>query len=439
MLLEGRQGARLRRLYRQQTPSCTAFAPESRQPTRVAQPSRLKRPSPDASAGAGHRLRPFGWPAPGAARSADARTRAESGHVQAPYLRGGQAGLGDRLVPALDEVGAPGGKCARVVPAQVLLVLDLQALVLHRSDDRAHAGQLTVREHVAVDEAAPLDAGVQVVLPGDRVVQQPAAGHQPRAQEPEVGRVVAHPDVLGQADRAHRVEPGLGDLAVVLVADLRAVPQAVPLDRRLRPLRLVAREGHAERRHAVLAYRVPHHAAPAAPDVEQAHPRLQAELAGDEVELVLLRLLQRGVVRGVAGAGVRHRLAEHDLVEPVAHVVVVADRLGVTGARVPQPVQRSVPAAGHLVRRRRRHGQGEPPEGAQRAGRVARRRSLRGEQRLRVQQQFVRVARMDPVDLEVLHQVGASHPERGRRPRDVGQTARAHQPQLDRRVHRTGP
>ena len=96
-----------------------------------------------------------------------------------------------------------------------------------------------------------------------------------------------------------RVEAGLADLAVVLVADLGAVGR----HRRASmppagPAACVAGQGDAERRDAVLAHRVTHHPAPAAADVQQAHSGLQRRASGDQVELVLLRLLQRRVVAG---------------------------------------------------------------------------------------------------------------------------------------------
>jgi hypothetical protein len=60
------------------------------------------------------------------------------------------------------------------VQPEVLLVLHLEAGVLRLGDDPARAGQLAVREHVAVDERAGLL--VLVVRPGDAVVEQPARG-----------------------------------------------------------------------------------------------------------------------------------------------------------------------------------------------------------------------------------------------------------------------
>ena len=102
-----------------------------------------------------------------------------------------------------------------------------------------------------------------------------------------------------------------------------------------------SRERDAERGDAVVLDGVPHHPAPAAADVEQAHARPEVELAADQVVLGRLRLLEAGVRGRVAGAGVGHRRPEHHLVERVGHVVVVGDRLGVARAGVPQPVDRS--------------------------------------------------------------------------------------------------
>src|SRR5690606_39217854 len=77
--------------------------------------------------------------------------------------------------------------------------------------------------------------------------------------------------------------------------------------------------------------------------------RFQGELAGDQIELVLLGPFE-GAPRGrggPVGAGVHHRRAEDDLVEVVADVVVVAD-----GASVAVPgVQAAAGAAGLLGRR----------------------------------------------------------------------------------------
>ena len=85
--------------------------------------------------------------------------------------------------------------------------------------------------------------------------------------------------------------------------------------------------------HAVVLGRVEHHAAPPAPDVEQPHPGLEAELAADELVLVRLRVLERGGVVVPHRARVGERRPEHHPVEVVRHVVVVRDRGGVAISR----------------------------------------------------------------------------------------------------------
>ena len=67
------------------------------------------------------------------------------------------------------------------------------------------------------------------------MVEQPPLRHQLVGQEPEVAGQLGLADVLGQPDRAHRVKPGLGDLAVVEVPDLGELGQTAFLDRRLGP------------------------------------------------------------------------------------------------------------------------------------------------------------------------------------------------------------
>ena len=186
------------------------------------------------------------------------------GEVERPDLGGARGRPRGRLVPVVAEVAAPVAAGHGVVLAQVLLVPHLEALVLHDRHHRARAGQLAVGEDVAVDETRARDAGVAVVDPGDAVVEQPPPVTQPVAQEAEVGRVVLHADVLGQPDRADRVEAGLADLAVVAVPHLRGAGQPLLRDGLGGPRRLLLRERDAEGRDAVVLDGVAHHAAPAA-------------------------------------------------------------------------------------------------------------------------------------------------------------------------------
>ena len=86
---------------------------------------------------------------------------------------------------------------------------------------------------------------------------------------------------------------------------------------------LLCGQGDPNNRGAVVLRRVDCHGAPPTTNVEEPHAGLKAELACDEVDLVLLRLLQRVVRRLEDGARVGHRGAQDQLVEAVRDVVVV--------------------------------------------------------------------------------------------------------------------
>src|SRR6266446_2673349 len=251
------------------------------------------------------------------------------GHIEPPDPGGSLTDLGNGLLPVLVKVGAPGGKSARVVLPQILRVPDLEAGIVQLGDQVSGAFQLAVGEDVPVDEPIGDPRGPAVVRPGDAVIQQPAARIELAVKETEVAGKLRFADVLGQPDRADRVEAGLGDLAVVQMPHLGEVLKARLLDRPLGPQGLLLGQRDAKRSHAVVACRVHDHAAPAAAHVEQPHPGRQPDLPGHQVELVFLRLLQTRPCVRIARAGIGHRGAEHPVVERVGYVVVVRDRSGV--------------------------------------------------------------------------------------------------------------
>jgi hypothetical protein len=100
---------------------------------------------------------------------------------------------------------------------------------------------------------------------------------------------------------------------------------------------------------------VTHQPSPTGADVEQALPRLEVELAADQVELLRLRVVQRRVGSRENRAGVGHRRAEHQLIEPVRDLVMMCDRRCIT----PPAVTRETPAPGRgrLLRRHARTSQ----------------------------------------------------------------------------------
>ena len=95
--------------------------------------------------------------------------------------------------------------------------------------------------------------------------------------------------------------------------------------------RLLLRHGDAGADDAVALGGELEEAAPARADVEHGHPRLETDLAADQVELCFLRLVEGRCVLPVA-AGIDHPLVEHPLVEIVADVVVLLGDLGDLGA-----------------------------------------------------------------------------------------------------------
>ncbi|GAA3099356.1 hypothetical protein GCM10020254_51030 [Streptomyces goshikiensis] len=165
------------------------------------------------------------------------------------------------------------------------------------------------------------------------MVQQPPAGAQQAVQGAGVLPVAGGADVFGHADGGNGVVRAVLDVPVVLDPDVDEVGQALFGDPLAGVDGLFAREGDAGDPDAVLAGGVQRHGAPAAADVQEPQAGFQGEFAADQVEFVVLGVLQGGVGSPV-GAGVHHGGAEHPLVELVAHVVVVTDRLPVAALAV---------------------------------------------------------------------------------------------------------
>ncbi len=198
------------------------------------------------------------------------------------------------------------------------------------------------------------------------MVEEPSSRCQHRGQGPEIRGHLGRADVFEHADRRDGVvalDRRRGpDVPVVLEPDLDPVGQA-GLGHPLAGQRvLLFGDGDPDGGYLVVGSGVHDHATPAAADVEQAHPRLQAELAADEVVLGGLGHLE-GVGRvGEHGARVGHGFAEQQAVELVADVVVMGD-----GGRVPPLAVPASPQPGFLGRPGQRtsdHAQADPgPEG----------------------------------------------------------------------------
>ena len=312
-------------------------------------------------------------------------------------------------IPVLDQVAAPVAQGHRVVMPEVLRVQNFEPNVLDLGGDASGAGQLSVREHVAVGESTR-EGGRLVVVAGDAVIEQQTAGAQLRLEEAEIGRVIPDADVLGQSDRRNGVESHLANVAVVGVPHFGQLREPFVGDRLCRPLRLFGRQGGTDHPDPV-SRRVAHHAAPAAADVEQPVAGLQPQLLENQPVLVLLGLFQRRVGVGIHRARVRHRWAQHPSVERVGHVVVVVDGLGVTGLAVHQAVSDPAPPRRRLLRRRCHRQQTLDADRADDIGQHPRRRPLELDpvgQRL---EQLVRVSGMDAVRLQVTRHVRAGKAE----------------------------
>ena len=344
----------------------------------------------------------------------------------------GKPDLFDGFVPVLDEVAAPVAQRQRVVVAQVLLVHHLEPDVLGLGDDAARAGELPVGEDVAVDEPACRRPS-PVLGPGDAVVEQQCAVAHLGLEEAEVRRIVLYANVFGQPDGGDRVEAALPDVAVVGVTYLGQIGEALFGDRLLRPGGLLLGQRDADGLHPV-PRGVAHHAAPAAPDVEQPVAFLEPQLLEHQPVLVLLRLFQRGVGVSVARAGVRHRRAEHPFVERVGNVVVMVDGFGVTGATVPQPFCDSPPARQRLLRRRCDRLEVLDADGANDVGKHPGRWPLEVHLLGERLEQLVRIAGVHAVRFDVAGDVRAGQPQLAGCGGQVGGATRGTQIEPDRGV-----
>ena len=201
---------------------------------------------------------------------------------------------------------------------------------------------------------------------------------------------------------------------VVLHADLDPVGEAALRHALARELGLGLRERDADDTDPMALGRVDGEAAPAAAHVEHALALLQVQLGADQLELRLLRLLERLGAAREDRAAVGHRLAEEQREELVGHVVVVAHRARVALRRVAAAAQAQLrPRDVRRAPNAERAGGGEgepcllPP--------LERRRLPLG-QRLE--------HRVEIVHVERARDVGAAEPELARRQQRVGQRVR---------------
>ena len=140
----------------------------------------------------------------------------------------------------------------------------------------------------------PAAAPVRLSGPGDAVVEKQCAGAHLGLEEAKVRRVVLHPDVLGEPDGGHRVEPRFADVSVVTVAHLGEVGQALLGNGVLRPCGLLLGQRDADwpSRHGA------RHGAPCCPSRSRrragGHPGCNRSFSKTSRYLFALRLLEAG-------------------------------------------------------------------------------------------------------------------------------------------------
>ena len=247
------------------------------------------------------------------------------------------------------------------------------------------------------------------------MVQQPAGwGEQPVERLEVLGHPLA-PHVLEHPDGRDGVELLAPEVAVVLQADLDLPVQPGIGHPSGGLVDLLAAEGDADHPGAVVAGGVDGHRTPTTAHVEQPGSGgvVNAQLAADQLVLGRLGLLERGAGRREPRAGVGHARAQHESVEAVSHVVVVADGLGVPGGGVESSGRPAL--LGGRGQRRTEHaqapgrlhhgGHGPQTDLAEVAGRRVVERA----------QQLVEVA----FDGEVAGDEGAGHAQLARRPQDA--------------------
>ncbi len=218
--------------------------------------------------------------------------------------------------------------------AQCLHVPGLETGLLHERDRRSDLVEVTIREHIALDEA-PRAGGLTVGRPADRMIQEPPVGGEEPPDRIEVpAQLLGAADMLGHTHRADGVEGSVDDVSIVLDPDLDLIAQTGVGDTLARPVGLFRRDRHTHRLHAVVLGCVQDHRTPSAADVEVPHPRAERQLAADEIVFVLLGDLERIGLGLEDGTAVGERGPQHEVVEGVGDVVVTRDGLGITGPGV---------------------------------------------------------------------------------------------------------
>ena len=194
------------------------------------------------------------------------------------------------------EIGLPGHQGPVVVGAKVVPVLH-DKIVADRLANLGDGGQSTIRENMPVD---PRIAVFATVVGTDAVQQKQPAVAQAPLHHGHVGGVVLPANVFKHAQRHDMVE-GLIEVAVVLQTNLHRQALATPPGQ----LGLLAGDRDADHLRTVTLGGELGKTAPAAADIQHPFTGLQADLAADQIQLVLLSLRKVGGTLPVA-TGVGH-------------------------------------------------------------------------------------------------------------------------------------
>ncbi|MNH14702.1 hypothetical protein D3C79_742990 [compost metagenome] len=160
-------------------------------------------------------------------------------------------------------------------------------------------------KYVALDKTtgATPDRSSIGVLGGNAVVHHHAAFAHCPEQPLAIQRQVGMADVFEHTDTHYLVEAAvLGQVTVIKNLQLHLPFQVFGLDPFTGQLELLLAQGDAEHLGAELPRRIARQPAPATTDIEQVVAFLQAQLAAQVLELVLLGLLQRVGCRFEIGA-----------------------------------------------------------------------------------------------------------------------------------------
>src|ERR1700682_6058214 len=269
-------------------------------------------------------------------------------HVEPPHTESMISDKRERVVPLLFERAYPVAKRHRVVLAQALDVPRFKSRSFCRRDHIVRGRQLPIWKNVLVDECVGPPERAENSLADrsrpcfaktdDSVIHEQPAGLEGAISRCEIHRQVTEPDVLDHSYAGDLVVAvTCGECAVISYRHSAAIAQARLLDALSRQHSLILAERASRGIDSVVLRGVHDQRAPPTPNVEETLPRLETQLPTDQIQLGLLRGVERIIRRAEVRARIDHSLVEPELVEAVADIVVELDRRGITHRCVSLP------------------------------------------------------------------------------------------------------